>query len=380
MDARRARIAVAVIFLANGFVVGSWTPHVPLAKERLDVDVGVLGAAFLAMAVGALVAMPLAGWLVGRWGSAPVTRLLAVPVSFVLALPVFAPDLPTFVIALFLTGAAGGAIDVAMNAHGIAVEQRLGRPVMSSLHGMFSVGGFLGAVIGGAWPLAGQEASHVAFVCTATGLMLGWGCLRLMPAGIDVGTGGDTPFALPSRATLGVGMLCFLALMLEGAILDWAALQLSDRHPGWLARVSWGFGIYSAGMAIARFSGDALRARFGAYRVIAGSGLVAAAGMLAAALAPWFPLAILGYGLAGLGIGNVAPILFAGGARLEPAAPARGIAAVTTFGYSGFMFGPPLIGLAAQTFGLSLTVATLSVAALIIMLGASLVRPLDRPA
>lgn len=379
MQANRARIAVAVLFLANGFVVGSWAPHVPFAKLRLDVDVGLFGAALLALAVGGLVSMPFAGWLVGRWGSTPVIRLTALPVSFVMALPVLAPDMPTFVVALFLTGAAGGAMDVAMNAHGIAIERTLRRPIMSSLHGMFSVGGFLGAAIGGAFPLATHETAHVAFVCALTAAMIVAACVPLLPASVDIGKEGEAHFAWPSRATLGVGMLCFLALMLEGAVLDWAALQLGDKHPGWLSRVGWGFSVYCGGMAIARFSGDALRLRLGAYRVIVASGVIAALGMLAAALSPWFGLAIVGYGLAGLGIGNMVPILFAGGARLEPAAPSRGIAAVTTFGYTGFLFGPPLIGMAAQVLGLSPTVAALSLFAVIIVFGATLVRPLDRP-
>jgi MFS family permease len=153
--------------------------------------------------------------------------------------------------------------------------------------------------------------------------------------------------------------LCFIALMGEGAVLDWGAIHLRDtyRVPDDFAGLA--YAVFAGTMATTRFAGDLLRARFGAVAVVRGSAAVALFGMLGALIAPAAPLSILGYGLAGLGIGNLAPVLFAGGGRREPDNPARGIAAVTTLGYAGFLAGPPMIGLLAKTIGLPLALGVI---------------------
>ena len=156
----RARHAIGIVFLVNGMVFGSWAPHIPLVQERLALGPAVMGAALLAMAVGALGSMLVAGTVISRFGSAPATRVSGL--AFCLALPAacLAPNLALFVAALAFLGAANGMMDVAMNAHGVAVETRLKRPIMSSLHGMFSLGGLLGAALG-ALALAGvTPAAH----------------------------------------------------------------------------------------------------------------------------------------------------------------------------------------------------------------------------
>jgi MFS family permease len=378
MSFSTARWAIALVFLANGFTIGSWAPHIPFAKERVGVDVGLFGVLLLGMAVGALISMPLAGALIARTGSRPVVLGAGVLFIVCFALPVLAPGAVTLALALTLFGAANGAMDVAMNAHGVAVEKGLGRPVMSSFHGMFSVGGFLGAAVGGAMPIAAAEWFHVLVVIGVALSMMAIASRGLLPGTVDRGEGGEPHFALPSRATVGVGMLCFFALMMEGAVLDWAALHLTGAHAEWSARAGWGFAVFSAGMAVSRFSGDALRARFGAYAVVMASAVLTGIGITAAALSPVFVIAIAAYGVAGLGIGNIAPILFAGGARLEPSAPGRGIAAVTTLGYSGFLAGPPLIGFVAQGTGLPIALVVMAAFAFVIMAGARAVRVLDR--
>lgn len=366
---RRARWAVAVVFLANGAAIGSWAPHIPLLKERLGLSPGLLGLALLAMAAGALVAMPLAGILIARWGSAPVARIAGLLFCALLPLPVMAPGLVTLSLALVLFGAANGAMDVAMNAHGFAVEQRLGRPVMSSLHAMYSLGGLAGAGAGGlllAVMPAAVHASVAAVVLVAAVVVAG---RHLLPGAIDTGLSGST-FALPRRGTLVLGLLAFLAFMTEGAILDWGAVHIREGLDAGTTLAAAGFAAFSGAMAIGRFFGDGLRARFGSAGLARASALLAALGLGFGLVMADPYAAVAGIACAGLGLSNIVPILFGAAGRARDQAPATAIAAVATLGYTGLLAGPPLIGFVAEWTTLGLALGLLALACAIIALSA----------
>jgi MFS family permease len=360
---RRARWAVAAVFFVNGAVFGSWAPHIPLVQERLGLGPGVLGAALLAMAVGALAAMPLAGALIGRVGSAAVTRVTTLLLCVSLPLPVLAPNLFSLAAALFLLGSANGAMDVAMNAHGIAVERHLGRPVMSSFHGMFSTGGLAGAAIGAIFLGWLPPVVHVLAMAALLGLVAVLVLAHLLPARVDAGATGAM-FALPGRATLVLGALAFLVLMSEGAVLDWSAAYLRGDLGASPSLAAMGFAAFSATMAAARFCGDRLRHRLGASALVQGSAALAAIGLGLALLAGTPAAGVAGFACAGLGLANIVPVLFGGAGRLQGEEPGKAIAAVTTTGYLGFLAGPPLIGFAAEasTLGTSLGLVVLACA------------------
>lgn len=372
-----ARRAVLLTFFAHGLLVGAWAPHIALAKERLGVGPGTFGLALLAIAGGAVVAMPSAGALINRFGSARMTLATGVLFCVTFLGPLSAPNLPLFVIAGFVMGAAIGSMDVSMNAHGLAVEGKLKRPTMSQFHGGFSLGCMLGAFVGasllhtfGAKP----QAFITAPACLA--LML-FASRHYLSSDVDKGLSGSH-FAWPNKTTIGLGLMCFLALMVEGSILDWGAIMLRERFLIEAGFAALGFGFYQGGMTVSRFAGDWLRLRFGAVKLVLASALLAAAGTAAALVAPSAWLAIVAFVFAGLGIGNVAPVLFAGGGRLEPEAPGHGIAAVTTLGYAGFLAGPPLIGFTAAGTGLAAALGLTVVAALIIAFKARVVDAADR--
>ncbi len=372
----RARWAVGATFLLHGILIGAWVPHIPLAKERLEVGPGVFGLALLAFAGGAVCAMPVAGVLINRFGSAILTAVTGLLFCLTFFGPVLAPALPPFVLAGFAMGMMIGSMDVAMNAHGIAVEKALKRPTMSMLHGGFSIGGAIGAFLGGAlleYFGATTQAIVIALLCAAIQLTA-W--RFYLPADVDKGLSGSH-FAWPTRATIGLGLLCFLALMIEGSILDWAAIMMREKFQIDAGLAALGFGFYQGGMAAARLTGDWIRLRVGAVRMVVVSALLAAFGTMLALIAPSPYLAIAAFVFAGLGLGNIAPVLFAGGGRLEPDAPGRGIAAVTTLGYSGFLLGPPLIGFVAQVSDLNTALFLTVAAALIIATFARSVRAAD---
>ncbi len=364
---QHARWALGMIFLLQGVIWGSWVPHIPLAKERLDVGTGIFGLALLAIAAGAVIAMPLAGVLINRLGSARMTAMTGMLSVLAFLGPVLAPALASFMVSAFCYGIAIGSMDVAINAHGIAVEKALRRPTISLFHGTFSVGGMAGAFLGAAALGVMGEWTH-AFLVTILLTAIHLACLPfLLPAAIDRGLPG-TGFAWPTGATIGLGLLCFLALMAEGSVIDWSAIMLRQRFALDAGTAALGYGLFSTGMALSRLIGDGLRVKFGAVLLVRGSAVMTALALVAAAAlpGPWAAIAALAF--AGFGIGNIAPVLFAGGGRLEPEAPGRGIAAVTTLGYFGFLAGPPLIGFVAEVTGLPMALGLMAATALVIAL------------
>lgn len=371
-----ARRAVAATFFLHGLLVGAWVPHIPLAKERMAAGPAVFGLALLAIAAGAVCAMPVAGALINKLGSARMTALTGMLFCVTFFGPVLAPSLPLFLLGGFLMGAAIGSMDVSMNAHGIAVEKALKLPTMSMFHGGFSVGGMAGAFLGaGLLELFGEfpQAIITALLCFTMQLV----AMRYyLPADVDRGLSGSH-FAMPTKATVALGFLCFLALMVEGSILDWGAIFMREKFLVDASFAALAFGFYQGGMSVARLTGDWIRLKAGAVTMVTVSALMAASGTAVALLAPSPYVAMAAFVFAGLGIGNVAPVLFAGGGRLEPDAPGRGIAAVTTLGYSGFLCGPPLIGFAAQLVGLPAALFLTVAAALIIAAGARSVKAAD---
>ena len=375
-SAQNARHAIMAVFLVHGFLLGGWVTHIPLAKLRLETGLGLFGIALLSFAAGAVIAMPIAGAMINRYGSARVTWVAGMGFCLFLFGPALAPSLPLFMLGGLALGASVGSMDVAMNAHGLAVEKALKRPVLSGFHGGFSVGAAIGT-IGGAWLMREVGPTIQLFLISGISAVAILLCAKFfLPATVDKGLSGSH-FAWPTKATIGLGALCFLALMIEGSVADWGALMLQGRFTIDTATAAQAFGFYQAGMAVSRFTGDWLRQRFGAVPMVVVSALITALGTAAALVAPSVTLSLIAFTIAGIGIGNAAPVLFAGGGRLEPDAPGRGIAAVTTMGYTGFLAGPPLIGMVAEftnlQWGLGLTV----IAALIIAAFASMVRSAD---
>ncbi len=374
---RRARLAIGIVFLVNGAVFGSWAPHIPLVQERLGLGPALLGAALLAAAVGALIAMLGAGALIARYGSAPVTRVSGLMLCVSLPIVALAPNLAFLVAALALFGASNGIMDVAMNAHGVAVETRLQQPIMSSLHGMFSLGGLLGAGTGALLLGWLSPPTHI-LVAAAVLVLVAWLVMRhLLPGRVDVGDAGPH-FVLPTRAALGFGVLAFLVLMTEGAILDWSAAWLRGDLGASPSMAATAFAAFSAAMAAGRFGGDHLRRRFGAEILVRGSACVAAAGLALALLLATPFAAVVGFACAGLGLANTVPVLFGAAGRLPGQQPGAAIAATASIGYLGFLVGPPLIGFAAQATTLGLALGILVLATAIVAIFASLVRIADQ--
>jgi MFS family permease len=343
---------VAAVFAAHGAVTGSFATRVPWIQDHAGVSAGQLGLALAFPALGASVAMPLAGRITHRFGARGALRGLMALWSLSLVLPSFAPGLLTLCLALFAYGATAGMADVAMNALGVEVENRLGKSIMSGLHGMWSAGALVGSAAGTVAAHLGADARlhHVlaAAVLTVLGVTACSWVLDLKPAEDE-----DPPprFALPPRSALLIGAVGFCAVFAEGASLDWSAVYLEDQlktSAGLAAACTTGFTLT---MAVARIAGDRVVDRFGAVRTVRSGGVLAALGGLLVVLAAHPAVAMGGFALMGLGIAVVVPLCFAAAGRSGPS-PSQAIAGVATITYTSGLVAPSAIGTLAQATSL----------------------------
>jgi fucose permease len=356
--ATRGRWAVAAMFLTNGFLFGSWAPQIPLLLPRHDISEFTLGLLIFGLGVGAVAAMSVSGLVIARLGSRRALRLFALLAVGTLYLVVLAPNLVLLAPAMAIMGAFLGCMDVAMNANAVEAEKRLGRAIMSSSHGFWSLGGFLGGGLGGlAIDRFGAENHALAATLAALVVMLAaMPFLISEPRQAAPAPGQKRAGGWPRGWPIYIlGFMALASMVPEGGVLDWAALYLTREHGADLATASFGFAMFAGTMAIVRFMGDGVRNRFGAVRTLRISGLIGAAGMVGASLAPTPAIAILCFGLSGLGIANMVPIVLSAAGNHPGSSSGSGIATVTMLGYSGILFAPSAIGFAAEHVGYRVT-------------------------
>jgi predicted MFS family arabinose efflux permease len=375
IDARvvqNAARATRFIFLMSGFAMASWAPMVPYAKARLHLDDADLGLVLLAFGGGSMLSMPAIGWLAGRYGNRRVIGAAALLMCLALPALALVSTLPLLAAGLLYFGAMLGAVDVAMNAHAVDVERLQGRAVMSGFHGLFSVGGLVGAAGMSAMLASGLPLLACALlvsVAIAAIVFSQQASLLRRPIAANGAVTSAFAFRLPRGLLLLIGMLCFVIFLAEGSMLDWSALLLRDFRGTAAASAGIGYACFSVAMAIGRLTGDRLVARLGPVWTVRAGAALAATGFLTAALLPWESTALLGFVLVGLGAANVVPVMFSAAGRLPGSAPAVSIAAVTTLGYAGLLLGPALIGVVAHAT--SLPAALAGVAALLLLVAAS---------
>ena len=378
---RAARRAVAMIFFVNGALFATWVSRIPVIQARLSLSYATLGVALFGFALGALVAMPVAGWCSSRFGSHRVTQFTTLLYCATVPWLAFAPNAALLGLALFCFGALHGALDVAMNAQAVAVEERYREPIMSSFHALFSLGGLVGAALGGVVATAGV-APRAHFLVAALFL----GCItavlalpRLLDAGevqlheLVSNLTERRRFCWPPRTLLALGALAFFIMMGEGAMGDWSAIFL--RHAGATEGVAAaGYAAFSIAMAAARFSGDGLSARLGPVTLVRAGSALAAAGLAMALLFGQPAAALIGFVAVGAGFATIVPQVFSAAGRTAGMAAGPALATATTLGYLGFLVGPPLIGFAAEAIGLRVALGIVVVTSVIAIVLAPSVR------
>jgi fucose permease len=356
MPARRLRtahVALAVAFVGLGGVDGVWTARLPALKHRLDLGSGELGIVIFSVSIAATVSLPLAGWLASHRGSRGPTGLGLVIAAAGLTLAAFAPSFAVLVPAACILGAGIGTLDVSANAHGVAVERRLERPVLSALHGAWSFGLLGGSGVAAIAAAAGL-GPRIVFPSAAAGAVLTAAFVvpKLLP-GVEDAAVDTARFAFPRGALALPALLTFCCMFVESSTMNWAAVFLSGPAHTSAAVAAAGVVAFAVAMAFARLVGDRFVGRFGFSALARTGGLLTLAGMLLVIATRSPAPSLVGFALVGAGCAAIVPALF----RIAAAAPGissgAGIAAVATAGYTGGVVNGPSIGFLARGVGLS---------------------------
>ncbi|MDY7564177.1 MFS transporter [Pseudomonas sp. RTC3] len=363
---RMEQFSTRIGFFIAGFGIAAWAPLVPYAKARVGLNDGTLGLLLLCLGVGSIIAMPLAGALAARFGCRSVLIVSSVLICLCLPLLASVSSLSLLVATLFVFGASMGALDCTVNIQAIIVERASGKTMMSGFHGLFSLGGIIGA--GGVSGLLSAGASPLIAMWVVVAFMV-IALFRASPHFLTYGSESDGPaFAVPHGVVLFIGLLCFTVFLTEGAMLDWSAVFLSSLRNVDPSYAGLGYAVFALTMTLGRFFGDAIVRRVGANRVIILGGLCAALGLALSTLIPTWEAALLGYALVGAGCSNIIPVLYSAVGRQKVMPENVAVPAITTLGYAGILAGPALIGFIAHASSLSLAFLIVAV----LLLGVSL--------
>lgn len=363
---RKARISTLFIFLVCGIGLATWVPMVPLAKIRLGLNDAELGLILLCLGAGAMTIMPFTGALINRFGSRLVMLVSALMIAAVLPLLLFANTSVSLAISLYLFGVAIGAIDVSMNAQAVLIQERTGKYIMSSFHGLFSVGGLIGSLGLGFFLGLGLSSNWAIFSISGLLVLISLSqYTSLLPHSeekkVDTAT-----LIIPKGRVLILGLMCFVAFLAEGAILDWSAVFLQFHRNFTETTSGIGFAAFSVAMAVMRISGDKIIHRFSSQKVVLYGSVIAAIGILSAILIPSGIATVAGFVLVGIGCANIVPVFFSSAGNLPDMSPGAAIAGVTTLGYTGQLAGPALLGFVAELTSLPLALGSVSILLLIV--------------
>lgn len=368
---RAEQISTRIVFFIAGIGMAAWAPLVPFAKARAQIDDGMLGLLLLCLGAGSIVAMPLAGALSARLGCRTVITassiLLAVALPFLATLS----NLPGLMISLLAFGAGVGSLDVSMNVQAVIVERASGKTMMSGFHGMFSLGGIVGAA--GVTLLLGLGVSPLLAVVGVL-ILIVLAILASVRTLLPYGSSSDGPlFAVPHGIVLLIGIVCFIVFLTEGAMLDWSAVFLISHHGMAPAQAGLGYAAFACTMTLGRLTGDAIVHRLGGPRVVLLGGICAAIG-IGVTLYPAWPSALVGYALVGVGCSNIVPVMFSAVGRQKVMPENVAIPAITTLGYAGILAGPAAIGFISHLSSLSVAFALITLLLIAVALSGRFIR------
>jgi len=359
IDAPIVRNATRCGFFMAGFGLSVWAPLVPYVRERIEMTDAVFGLLLLCIGIGSLTWMPLSGVLVSRWGIRPVQLCSVVLLALSLVGMALTDSMLLLALALFCFGGSLGVIDVIMNIQAVLVETAVGRRLMSNFHGMYSLGAISGALMLTGLLTLGLAPEIGSFLMigliVAANLVLARGFLP------NRAPGGGFAFVRPTGVVLLVGLMCFVVYLAEGAVLDWSALYLTGEKGLEVAKGGLGYAAFALMVTIARFAGSPLVNALGTARVIAFGGLLAAFGIGLSLAAQHWAVALIGYGLCGLGCANVSPVLISSLSRQDGMPVQLAVTVATTIGFAGVLAGPAMMGVVAHFSSLGMAFALLAV-------------------
>ena len=339
------RAAVVAMFFMAGLSFASWASRIPTIQQKLALTDAALGAVLFALPVGLMCSLPFSGWAITKVGSKKVVLTALVVYGIALVCLGLSQNTWQLVLSLLAFGFAGNAVNISINTQAVATEKLYGKPIMASFHGFWSLAGFTGAGIGifmiGARILPFQ---HFILILIIVAITVFFAARYLKD---DKIADSGPIFVMPDRSLLKLGAIAFCSMICEGAMFDWSGVYFKKVIAAPVALQGAGFTAFMLTMFIGRFIADGFASRFGLKRTLQISGSLTATGLLVAVIFPYFYTAIAGFLLVGAGVSSVVPMVYSAAGKSKIMSPGVALAAVSTIGFIGFLFGPPIIGFIA---------------------------------
>ena len=355
------RIAVGAIFFQYGLCFASWASRIPSIQQSIGLSDTQLGLVLIALPVGSIISLPLAGFLTAKAGSRKIVIIATILYSLALVTLGLASSVLHLVTGLFIFGLSGNMLNISINTQAVGVEALYKRSIMASFHGLWSLAGFVGAAIGTFMMGKGIFPYQHFILITVTAITI----LLISNRSLlkeDAKPEGNQPiFAKPDKSLINLGIIAFCSMICEGAMFDWSGVYFKKvvvADEAWLGA---GYTAFMSMMAFGRFFADWATVRFGIKRILQWSGLLTATGLLTAVLFPNIVTAIIGFLMVGMGVSSVVPLVYSAAGRSKVLSPGVALAAVSTMGFFGFVCGPPLIGLVAGATSLRISFSIIAV-------------------
>jgi MFS family permease len=364
---KRVRLAISLFYFGQGVVFASWASRIPDLKSTLQLSDAALGSILLALPLGQLLTMPFSGRLTTHYGS---RRMLIIGAPmYALALIFLGLATAGWQLAMFLffLGISGNICNIALNTQGVAGESYYGKPIMTSFHGAWSVGGFTGALIG-----LGMINFHLLpFLHFCIIAILVWLHIvinyRFLLGGQKANPASKPKlFTKPQGVLVQLGIIGFCSMATEGAMFDWSGVYFKEIVKAPHALVILGYTSFMIMMATGRFLGDKVIAKYGRKRSLQISGIIISTGMFTAVIFPFLIPSVIGFMLVGIGVSGIVPMVYSIAGTNTKVSPGIALAMVSGVSYFGFLMGPPLIGYISALSSLRYSYAVIGCFGLII--------------
>lgn len=362
---RRLRIAVSIFFFCQGITFATWASRIPDLKTALSLSDAALGSILLALPAGQLVTLPFSGRIVTKFGSRNVIRIALILYTIGLTNLALAGSAWQLSLSLFIFGVFGNFCNISVNTQAIIAEKMYGRPIMTSFHGVWSIAGFIGALIG-LLMIATNVTPHIHFCIMA--VLITITCIlvqRFLKSGTTVSSTAvktekkKTLIAKPNMILVQLGIIGFCSMAAEGAMFDWSGVYFKQVVHAPETLTILGYAAFMIMMATGRFMGDKLILKFGRQKLLRYSGLFIAGGLFLSVFLPYLPTATLGFLMVGLGVSSIVPMVYSAAGKVSNISPSVALASVSSISYLGFLMGPPLIGYIAELSSLRYSFAAI---------------------
>ncbi|WPR74264.1 MFS transporter [Algoriphagus sp. NG3] len=369
----KRRVALGAFFFFVGLCFASWAARIPDIQAKFDLSEGQLGTLLLFLPLGSVIGLPIAGWAVHQYGSRTVVMFGSFAYAMTLPLIGLAPTTWFLIPVLILYGMLGNVMNISLNTQGLALEDEMGKSILASFHGLWSLAGFSGAGLGALMIFIGfSPAQHYAVVMAISIVIILSAQRFIIKEKKVTDGGGGLVMKKPDALLLRISLIAFLGMMAEGCMFDWSGVYFKKVVQSDPSLIALGYVAFMGAMASGRFVTDKIAARYTKVEVIQVSGVLIFIGLALAVLFPTVLMSTVGFLLVGLGVASIIPLSYSIAGRSKLYSPSVALALVSTISFFGFLLGPPLIGFIAELFNLKFSFALIAVAGLGITLLSSI--------